>query len=250
MSGHSKWSTIKHKKAATDAKRGKIFSKIAREIMVAARTGGGDVDANITLRALIQKARAANMPGDNIDRAIKKGTGDLDGAALEEMAYEGYAQGGVGIIVEALSDNRNRTAAEVKHAFSKHGASLAGQGAVSRLFQRKGQIVVDAAAASEERLMEIAIEAGAEDLQQDGEQFILTTPPTEFMSVVDALEKAEIQMEGSELTLLSEDSIPVTDKSQAASLLRFIEALEDLEDVQNVYSNFDISEELLDSLET
>ena len=250
MSGHSKWSTIKHKKGAADAKRGKIFSKIAKEIMVAAREGGGDPNANITLRSLMQKARASNMPSDNVERAIKKGTGDLDGAAaFVEMMYEGYANGGVGVICECLTDNKNRTAADVRHAFTKAGASLGAVGSVSRLFNRKGQIVIPAEGVSEEKLLEVVLEAGGDDLTREDDKYEILTDPSVFMDVVDALEKEGIKPEVSEITLLPEAGVPVTDKGQASALLKFIEALEDLDDVQNVYSNFDIDDSLLAELE-
>ncbi|NCC52649.1 MAG: YebC/PmpR family DNA-binding transcriptional regulator [Spartobacteria bacterium] len=249
MSGHNKWSTIKHKKAATDAKRGKVFSKIAKEIMVAAKMGGGDPSANITLRALIQKARSENMPADNVERAIKKGTGDIEGVVFEEMVYEGYASGGVAVVVEVLSDNKNRSSSDIKHAFSKHNANLAAQGSVSRIFKRVGQIVVADDATSEDSLMELALEAGADDLSHEDGQFIITTDPTVFMDVVDAIEKAGLPMQMSEMTKVPETTVPVTDKGQAASLMKLIDALEDLEDVQNVYTNFDIADELMEELE-
>ncbi len=249
MSGHNKWSTIKHKKAATDAKRGKVFSKIAREIMVVARQGGGDPEANPTLRTLIQKGRSVNMPMDNIDRAIKKGTGgDDDGIQFDELSYEGYAAGGVALVIQVLTDNKNRTAAEIRHAFSKHGGNMAGPGSVSRTFHRKGIIQVDTDKTGEDELMEIVLEAGAEDMTRDGDQFIITTDPTVFMDVVDALNAANIEIANSEVSLISEIYMPVTDKSQAGSILRFIEALEDLDDVQNVYSNFDIDDAMMEEL--
>lgn len=245
MSGHSKWATIKHKKAATDAKKGKVFSSIAKEIMVAARLGGGDLAGNITLRGLVQKARSVNMPMDNVERAIKKGTGEIGGAAYEEMVYEGYAPGGVGLIVRVLTDNKNRTAAEVRHIFTRHNGSLGSQGSVSRLFQRKGQIIVKAESAQEDKLMEIALEAGAEDMQNEDGAYEILTAPGQFMNVVDALNKAGIPMDVSEETLLPLNYVPVTDKAQASAILKFVEALEELEDVQNVYANFDIDDELL-----
>lgn len=249
MSGHNKWSTIKHKKAATDAKRGKIFSKLAKEIMVAARTGGGDPDANITLRAIIQKARGENMPMDNIERAIKKGTGDMDGVQLEEMAYEGYAPGGVAVIVEVLTDNKNRSAAEVRHVFTKSNASLAGQGSVARMFQRKGQIIVEAEKVGEEKLMDLVLEAGAEDMQTGQGYYEVLTDPSQFMDVVDACEKAGIELANSEVILYAEETIPVVDKAHAAGILKFVEMLEDLDDVQNVYHNADIDDSIAAELE-
>jgi YebC/PmpR family DNA-binding regulatory protein len=249
MSGHNKWSTIKHKKAATDAKRGKIFSKIARELMVAARQGGGDPDTNITLRTLVQKARSVNMPSDNVERAIKKGTGELEGDALEEMAYEGYAPGGVAVLVEVLSDNRNRSSSDIKHVFSKYNGNLASQGSVSRLFNRKGQIVVADNAVKEDKLLELILESGAEDMTHDDGQYEILTDPNVFSDVMDVLEKEGIPTDVSEVTMIPESSVPIADKGTASSLLKFIEALEDLDDVQNVHTNFDIDDELLAQLD-
>ena len=248
MSGHSKWSTIKHKKAATDAKRGKMFSKLAKEIRVVARQGGGDPNANITLRTLVQKARAINMPADNIDRAIKKGTGELEGEQMDEIMYEGYAPGGIAIIVQALTDNRNRTAAEVRHVFTKFNGSLAGQGSVTRSFNRKGVIQVNADAAKEDELLELALECGAEDMTDEDGYFEIVTGPSEYPDVLGRLEERGVAVESSELTLLPETYMPVTDTGQAGSLLKFVEALEDLDDVQNVYANFDISEEIMETI--
>ena len=249
MSGHNKWSTIKHKKAAADAKKGKVFSRIARELMLAARQGGTDEATNASLRAAVQKARSVNMPSDNVERAIKKGAGDLDGATLEELVYEGYATGGIALVVECLSDNKNRTAAEVKHIFSRHGGNLSAQGSVSRLFQRKGQLAVPTDQASEDKLMEIILEAGADDMVREGDSFQIVTEHAAFMDVVDALNKAGISMTLSEVNLVADLVVPVEDKSKAASLMRFVEALEDLDDVQNVYTNADIGEDILNALE-
>jgi YebC/PmpR family DNA-binding regulatory protein len=249
MSGHNKWSSIKHKKAASDAKRGKVFSKIAKEILVAVKSGGGDPAANITLRALIQKARASNMPADNIERAIKKGTGELESEALEEIVYEGYAAGGVAVVVEVVTDNRNRSTAEVRHAFSRYEANLAQSGAVTRSFQRKGYILVSADKIQEDDLLELALEAGAEDVGRDGENFEVTTEPAAYMAVMDALQAAGIEPEESEITLLPDTTVPVTDKAKASSLLRFIDALDELEDVQKVHSNFDIDDALMAELQ-
>ena len=248
MSGHNKWSTIKHKKAAIDAKRGKIFSRISKEIIVSVRQSGSDPSANATLRGLIQKARSENMPSDNVERAIKKGAGDLDGVVFEELSYEGYGQGGVAILVECLSDNKNRTAAEVKHAFTRHGGNLAAQGSVSRLFRRKGQISVAAESAKEDELMELVLEAGAEDMALEDGQFDITTEPATFMNVVDALNKAGIPTTVSELSMIPDITVPVTEFSKASGIVKFIEALEDLDDVQNVYSNFDIPDEIMAQL--
>jgi YebC/PmpR family DNA-binding regulatory protein len=235
MSGHSKWANIKHKKAAADARKGKVFSKLAREITISVRQNGADPAANLTLRALLQKARAANMPSDNIDRAIKKGTGELQGERLEEIMFEGFAPGGVALVVQALTDNRNRTVAEVRHVFTKYGANLAGQGQVLRSFPRKGYIVV-------------AGDAAAEDMKLEGGRYEITTDPAQFQAVLEALNKAGIPQESAELTLLPENWVPVSDREKASSLVKFLEELEDLDDVQNVYSNADIEESLAASL--
>lgn len=249
MSGHSKWKTIQHRKGAADAKRGKIFSKLSREVTLAARDGGGDPDMNPALRMLLLRAKTANMPTDNINRAIKKGTGALEGFRLEEVVYEGYAPGGVALVVKALTDNKNRAAAEIRHVFTKFGSSLATQGAVTRSFNRKGQIFVDASTVDEEKLMGIAIESGAEDMQQDDGMFEIVADPESFLTVVDALEKADIRTVSSEITLLPDSTVPVTDKAAASTLIKFIEALEDCDDVQNVYSNMDLDDAVLKELE-
>ena len=248
MSGHNKWSSIKHKKGAADAKRGKIFSKIAKEIMVTVRASGSDPSSNITLRALIEKGRAANMPSDNIERAIKRGAGELEGEVLEEVTFEGYGQGGVGLVVQTLTNNRNRSAAEIRHIFTRHGASFAGQGSVLRSFQRKGDIMVDASKVEEDKLMELVLEAGAEDMTKEGDEFEVITDPSQFMNVVDALKKANIPMTQSEISLLPDTMIPISDKSKAEAMIRFIEELEDLDDVQNVYSNFDVDPSIAEQL--
>jgi YebC/PmpR family DNA-binding regulatory protein len=249
MSGHSKWANIKHKKAAADAKKGKVFSKLAREITISVRQNGGDPSSNLGLRTLLQKARGVNMPADNIDRAIKKGTGELQGERLEEIMFEGFFPGGVAIVVQALTDNRNRTVAEIRHIFTKFSASLAGQGQVLRSFPRRGYILVDQSAAAEDRLMELILEAGAEDMKQEEERYEIITDPSQFNAVVEALSKAEIKTESAELTLLPESWAPVSDKEKASSLVRFIEELEELDDVQNVYSNADIDESVMKELE-
>lgn len=249
MSGHSKWATIKHKKGATDAKRGKAFSKISKELMVCARTGGSDPDNNPTLRTLIQKAKSVNMPGDNVERAIKKGAGELDGATFEEVMYEGYAGGGVGMIVVALTDNKNRAAAEIRHIFNKHGSNFAQQGAVSRGFQRKGQIFVDANAVDEDKLMGIVLEAGADDMQKDGDQYEILTDPSTFADVSEAIEAAGIEKIGAEVSLVPETYMPVSDPAVARTVTRFISDLEDQDDVQNVYTNMDLDESILKDME-
>lgn len=249
MSGHSKWATIKHKKGAADAKRGKVFSKLSKELMVCARQGGGDPTMNITLRSLMQKAKSVNMPADNIDRAVKKGTGELDGVSFEEVVYEGYASGGVALIVLALTDNKNRAAAEIRHTFNKHGSSFAQQGAVSRGFERKGQIFVEASAVEEEKLMEIALEAGADDMTRDGEQFEILTDPATFTDVTEALEQAAIETLSAEVALVPTTYVPIADPNLARSILRFIGDLEDNDDVQNVYTNMDVVDAIMQEIE-
>ena len=249
MAGHSKWANIKHKKAAADAKRGKIFSKISKELMIVAKQGGGDPTMNPTLRTLIQKAKSVNMPADNVERAIKKGTGEIQAAALEEVGYEGFAGGGVALIVKALTDNKNRASAEIRHIFTRHNSSFAAQGAVSRGFQRKGQIFVDAKAVAEDKLMDIVLGAGAEDMTQDGDQFEILTEPTAFEAVLAALEKAGIKPISSELGLVPSAYVTVNDKAVAGAVFRFVEDLEDNEDVQNVYTNMDVPDEVLKQLE-
>ena len=249
MSGHSKWKTIQHKKGAADAKRGQIFSRLSKELTLAARTGGGNPDMNPTLRSVMNKARAANMPTDNVERAIKKGTGEIASEQLEEIVYEGYAGGGVALVVKALTDNKNRAASVIRHVFTKFGSGFAGQGSVVRSFKRKGQILVDTNLAEEERLMSIVLEAGAEDLQQDGDAYEILTDPSNYQAVIDALEKAEIKTSSSEITLIPDSYVTVTDKSTASHILKFIEALEESDDVQDVYSNLDIDDALLAELE-
>jgi len=248
MSGHSKWATIKHKKSAQDAKRGRLFSKLAKELMVVARQGGGNPETNAALRALIQRCKAASMPSDNIERAIKKGMGELGGAALEEVLYEGYAPGGVGLIVSVLTDNKNRSAAEIRHIFNKYGSDFAGQGAVSRNFRRRGQIFVPVAGTDENKLMETALNAGAEDMQQDGDQFEILTEPRDLPTVQEAIEKAGFTITDAAVRMIPEATIPVTDKSIAKTVLNFIEALEEHDDVQDVFHNMDVADELLAEL--
>lgn len=248
MSGHSKWANIKHRKAASDAVKGKVFSKLAKEIMVAARIGGGDPAANITLRSLVQKARGFNMPADNIDRAIKKGTGELASDAMEEIVYEGFAPGGVSVIVACYSDNRNRTAAEVRNVFNKSGGNLAQNGSVSRSFTRKGQLFVAADQVEEDRLLEIVLEAGAEDAVLDGDAYEILTEPSAYPQVLQALETAGIPVRDSEVTLIPDSYMAITDKGQAEQIIKFIGLLEDLDDVQNVYSNMDVDDAMLDEL--
>ena len=249
MSGHSKWANIKIRKGKADAVRGKVFSKIAKEMTVSARMGGGDPAANITLRSLIVKAKSVNMPNDNIDRAIKKGTGELEGGALEELMYEAYAPGGVGLIVQSLTDNKNRAASEIRNACTKNGASMAQQGAVSRSFQRKGQIYITAAGVDEDALMNIVLEAGAEDMTRDGDQFEVLTAFADYAAVSEAISKAGIATVSSELTMLPEMPVDIKDKEKAQALMKLIEALEELDDVQNVYGAFEIDDAILAEME-
>ena len=249
MSGHSKWKTIQHKKGAADARRGKIFSKLSKELMVTAKQGGSDPDKNPTLRALIQKAKSVNMPADNIDRAVKKGAGELEGVTYDEVVYEGYAAGGVGLVVMALTDNKNRAAAEIRHIFTRHGSSFAGKGSVSRGFERKGQVFVDASTVDEDRLMDVVLEAGADDMKSDDGQFEILTDPATFADVTEALEKAEIATLNAEISMIPMAPVPVSEKSIASSVLRFVSDLEDNDDVQNVYTNMDMSDEVLKELE-
>ena len=245
MSGHSKWTQIKRKKSATDEKRGRMFSKLLRAIEVAAREGGANVDGNMTLASAVQKARDYSVPVDNIERAIKRGAGETGGAQYQDVTYEGYGPGGVAVLVEAMTDNRNRTGQEVRHAFSRMGGTLGDPGSVAWMFQRKGLIVVEKALAPEEdRLLEIILEVGADDLRDSGAHWEVVTPPEALVAVRKALEDAGVQFVSAELTMLSGTEVPVA-SDRAESVLRLIEALEDLEDVQNVYSNFEIPEEVL-----
>lgn len=251
MAGHSKWANIKHKKAAADAKRGKAFSKIAKELTVAARMGGsGDPETNISLRPILAKAKAVNMPADNIERAIKKGTGEgADAAQIEEFIYEGYASGGIGVIVKALSDNRNRTAAEVRNVFNKHNCSLGQTGSVSRTFQRKGVFVLPAEGVDEEALLETVMEAGAEHFEQEGDVWTITCAPQDYNAVAAALEAAGHTLSESEIKLVPETLMEVTDVEQARSVMKFLDALDDLDDVQDVYTNMDVGDEVAGQLD-
>ncbi len=248
MSGHSKWHSIKHQKGAADAARGKLFARLARQIEVAARTGGSDIEGNSALRAMVQKARDGSMPKDNIERAIKRGTGELEGVTYEEVSYEGYAPHGVAVFVECLTDNRNRTGAEVKNAFTRNGGSLAAPGAVSWQFERKGVIMLDKSAAGEDDLMLAALEAGAEDIQDQGDIWQVTTPPSDLHTVRSALETAGIAVASADLTMLPTTVVLLDDQSSAKSVLRVIDALEDHDDVQNVYANFDIPDSVLQAV--
>ncbi len=247
MSGHSKWATIKHKKGAADAARGRVFSKLTREITVAAKAGGGDPDSNARLRTVIGKAKEANMPLDNITRAVKKGTGELPGVSYEETTYEAYGPGGVAILVEVLTDNKNRTAAEIRSLFTKKGGNMASAGSVSYLFTKRGYITVPKSAADEEKVFTIATDAGAEDFNAEGDEFEITTPLSVFESVKKALEQNKISAKVCEVTMLPTTTVPLTEKD-AAQALGLVEALEEHDDVQNVYSNFDISDEILSKI--
>ncbi len=249
MSGHSKWASIKHKKGAADAKRGKVFTKIIREMTVAARTGGGDPATNPRLRLAIEKAKAANMPKDNISKAVQRGTGELPGVSYEEVSYEAYAPGGVAMVIETLTDNRNRTIAEVRNILTKKGGNMAGSGATAWQFHKKGYILVDKAGVEEEKLMDVALEAGAEDLKAEDEtSFEITTDPKIFDQVRKALERASIKISSSELTRLPASTVRVQDESAAKQILSLVEALDEHDDVQHVYANFDIPDQLLTQL--
>ena len=250
MSGHSKWATTKHQKAAKDSRRGKLFAKLIRQVEVAAREGGGDMTANATLRAMYDKAREASVPSDTIERAIKRGTGELEGVTYEAVTYEGYASNGVAVIVECLTDNRNRTTSEVKNIFTRNGGSLAEPGAVAWQFQRKGMIIVDkTSGVDEDELMMAALEAGAEDVTDQGDTFDITTAPTDFTAVRDALAEAGIAMASSDPTMIATTAVPLTTETAARNVLRVLDALEDHDDVQNVYANYDVSDEVMEKIE-
>ena len=242
MSGHSKWASIKHKKGANDAKRGKLFSKIIKEITIAARMGGGDEAANPRLRTALLKARSANMPKDNVDRAIKKGTGDLEGVSFEELTYEAYGPGGVAILIECLTDNRNRTAAEVRNILTKHGGNMGEAGCVSYLFQRKGVIGIDANEFTEDQVFEIALEAGAEDVSTDEENIEVVTAPDIFEDVLNTLAESGINHSFAEVTMVPDATISL-DEAKTRKALRLIDFIDDCEDVQSVSSNIDIPDD-------
>ena len=244
MSGHSKWATIKHKKAATDAKRGRIFTKLIREITIAARVGGGDPTSNPRLRSAIAAGKNENMPNENIERAIQRGTGQLEGEQFEEVNFEGYGPGGVGMILQVVTTNRNRVVGELRHMMGRHGGNLAETGAVGWMFSRKGQIIVAKEKAEEDKMMSIVLDAGAEDLQDDGGAWEVLTPPEAFEPVREALSKAGIAPDSAEVAWVPQNYVKLAG-SQAATMLRLIEALEDHDDVQHVYANFDIDEKEL-----
>jgi len=246
MSGHSKWSKVKHYKGVVDSKRGKIFGKLGKELTVAAKHGGGDPGFNPRLRTILMKARAVNMPADNIDRAIKKGTGELPGVTYEEISYEGYAPGGVALLVELLTDNKNRTAAEIRTLFTKHGGNMAGAGAVKHLFHRRGQILVAREQIPEDDLMTLALDAGAEDMISHPENYEIITDPHQFEAVHKALEAKGIRPQLAEVTQLPLTPIPIADEKTARAVLALVDELEDNDDVQNVYSNEDIPDDVLE----
>ena len=247
MSGHSKWATIKHKKGALDAKRGALFTKVIKEITVAARNGGGNPDANPRLRTALAKAKEANMPSDNIDRAIKKGTGELPGVIYEEVNYEGYGPGGVAILIEALTDNKNRTTAEIRSILEKKGGNMSGAGSVAWQFAKKGFIVVKKQAVDEEKLMTIALDAGASDFNSDKDSYEIITEPQDFEKVKKAVTDAKVSQESAEITMIPSTTVKLA-VSDAKSVLALVESLEDHEDVQHVYANFDIPDEMLQEL--
>jgi len=249
MSGHSHWAGIRHKKAAVDAKRGKIWSKLAKMVIVAARNGGGDPATNLPLRYAIDKAKAANMPKDNIEKAIKRGTGELEGVRYEEVIYEGYGPGGVAIMIEALTDNRNRTTPEIKKIFERHGGSMGAAGCVSWMFTKKGFITVQTDNADEDQLMEIALNAGADDLQNTGEVFEITCALSAYEELKAAIKEKEIITQVAEISMVPQSDVQVTDKETARKLIALMEAIEDHDDVQNTYSNFDIPDEILNTIE-
>ncbi len=245
MSGHSHWAGIKYKKAATDAKRGKAWSKIARMIIVAAKSGGGDPSANLSLRYAIDKAKAANMPKDTIEKAIKKGTGDVEGVTFEEVLYEGYGPGGVAIMVEALTDNRNRTTPEIKRVFERHHCSLGVSGCVNWMFSKKGLITVNTASVDEEQLLEIALSSGADDMQTVGDVFEITCEPGAYEELKKALQEKEIATEVAEISMVPQNTIEINDEHTAKKIISLMEDFDDHEDVQNACANFDISDEIM-----
>jgi YebC/PmpR family DNA-binding regulatory protein len=245
MSGHSKWASIKHKKAAVDAKRGKLFTKLMKEITVAAREGGGDPDANPRLRTAVANAKAGNMPNDTIERGILKGTGQLPGATYEEITYEGYGPQGVAIIVEVVTDNRNRSTSDLRFIFSKNGGNMGEKGCVAWMFDKKGLIIVDKDKADEDELMMMALEAGAEDMKSGDDSFEITTAPEDFESVRSAIQEAEIEMILAEISMIPQTTVKL-DGNEALKLMKLMESLEEHDDVQNVYANFDIPDEIIE----
>jgi YebC/PmpR family DNA-binding regulatory protein len=248
MSGHSKWSTIRHKKGAADAKRGKIFTKLIKEIMVAARMGGGDPLGNPRLRAAVAAAKAENMPKENVERAIKKGTGEMDGIIYEEINYEGYGPGGVAVLVDVMTDNRNRAASDIRHIFSRNGGSLGEAGCVAWMFSKKGSLVFSKDKVSEDEIMEVALDAGAEDVRDQGDQLEVTTSLEDFGAVRAAFDERAVSYDLAEVTMVPQSTVRIEDEKQAQQILRLMDALEDSDDVQHAYANFDIPDEILNAV--
>lgn len=247
MAGHSKWANIKHRKGAVDAKRGKIFTKLIKEITVAARMGGGDINANPRLRSAVLAAKAENMPKDNMERAIKKGTGELEGVNYEELSYEGYGPAGAAVLLESLTDNKNRAVAEIRHIFNKHGGNLGENGCVGWMFEKKGYLVVEKRVTDEETLMETALEAGAEDVREDGDNFEVVTAPEDYEAVKEAIDAAEITTLSAEVTMLPQNMTELAGKD-AEKMIKLMDALDDCDDVQKVYTNADIPDDVMDAL--
>jgi YebC/PmpR family DNA-binding regulatory protein len=243
MAGHSKWANIKHRKGAADARRGKVFTKLIKEIITAARLGGGDINANPRLRSAVLAAKAENMPKDNWERAIKKGTGELEGVNYEEATYEGYGPGGAAVFIESLSDNKNRAVSEIRHALTKHGGNMGENGCVALMFDKKGYLVVEKSVIDEEKLMETALEAGAEDVREDGDNFEVITAPEDFEAVKEAIDAAGIESIQAEVTMLPQNMTPL-DGDTALKMIKLIDALEDCDDVQQVYTNADLPDDL------
>jgi YebC/PmpR family DNA-binding regulatory protein len=241
MSGHSKWHTIKHKKGAADAKRGKLFTKLIKEITIAARSGGGDINGNARLRKAVSDAKAGNMPADTIERAIKRGTGELEGVTYDEITYEGYGPGGVAVMVEVTTDNRNRTVAEIRHAFSKHGGNMGESGSVGWMFNRKGQIIIDSGVKGEDEMIELALEAGADDFQAEGDSYQILTTPEDFHNVLDKIKATGIEPLSAEVAMIPQNTISL-EGGAAAQMMKLYDVLDDHDDVQNVYTNFEPDE--------
>lgn len=247
MSGHSKWSSIKHRKGAADAKRGRIFGRLIREIMVAARLGGGDLDANPRLRTAIAAAKTQNMPKDNIERAIKKGTGELEGITFEDAVYEGYGPGGVAVLLEVLTDNKQRAVADIRHMFSKNGGSLGESGCVSWLFEKKGLIILEKGSVDEDRLLDAALEAGAEDVKEEETTLSIITTVPQFEAVKEAIVKADLKYNVAEISMIPKGTVKLEDK-KAEQMIRLMQSLEDCDDIQHVYANFDIPDEIMEAM--
>jgi YebC/PmpR family DNA-binding regulatory protein len=248
MSGHSKWANIKHRKGAADARRGKIFTRLIKEITVAARMGGGDIDGNARLRSAVAVAKTENMPKDNITRAIKKGTGELEGEIYDEILYEGYGPGGVAVLVECMTDNRNRTVADIRHYFAKSNGNLGESGCVAWMFDKKGLVIVEKSTISEEELMGIALESGAEDVVEEESEFQVLTAPEDFDEVREAMEKAGVAISSAEVSMVPKNTVDVTEENVAKSLMKLLENLEDHDDVQKVHANFDIDDSLMEQI--